>query len=239
MCDVNTLNKICFSKKRLEMGVFCCRGYLTYILYYAIVYLENVGATMCDVCMNSLKNFLVRLFRCLFIWYLPASSDWQTADVILCHAGSDTVNGEPGDINGYLVLKMKDILDQTGNQPVIAQGEFARALELAGYRGVVTSNKRQLDRKPGEPYIDSVDVVRTQIQICRKHGFTRPLLVSYQPHICRAAWVMERQGVTPLIPPIPSQIYDTRAEQKWMRSPFLNTPRELLGRIVWLLQGKI
>lgn len=179
-----------------------------------------------------MMHFLKTLWGCLFVWHLKGTSDFAGADCIIAHAGGETVNGQPGKMNELLEKVVRTLHQKTG-LPIIAQGELARCITDLPLVGNIP---RQAE---SSMYIDSVVVTGIFKQICNNKGWKHPILVSYHPHLWRGKMVAEKLGMKVIIPEIEPGIYDKECSQKWMRSRWLNTPRELLCRILWLLQGKI
>jgi hypothetical protein len=179
-------------------------------------------------------HFLTTLWGCLFVWHLKGTEDFSGADCIFAHAGAYTVDGKPGKMNEYLVEVVIGLHKRTV-LPIFAQGELARLLTERGVP-VVGSTPLQAESKE---YIDSVYVTRACKKLCDQNGWRRVIMVSYHPHLWRGKAVAEKLGMEVIIPKIRPGIYDPECSQKWMRSPWLNTPRELACRLVWLLQGKI
>lgn len=177
-------------------------------------------------------GFLKKIFGCLFIWHLEATGDLHHGDVILAHAGGETVDGQPGKINEYLELVVRKIHKETG-LPIIAQGELARCIPDLPLIGSIP---RQAE---SAHYIDTVVVTQIYKQICNENGWKRPILVSYHPHLWRGIMVAQKMGMEVIIPEIRPRVYDPECSQWWMRSTWFNTPRELVCRLIWLFQGKI
>ncbi len=174
--------------------------------------------------------FLRKLWGCLTVWHLEGT-DSNDADVIITHAGGENIAGEPGLINAYLETVVREIYSRK-KLPIVAQGELARCLSdlpLVGH----------IPRQAESPrYIDTVDVAKIHLDVCRENGWRKPILVSFQPHIWRAMMVCQKLGFEVQIAQV-GEVYDKDCSQKWLRSPWFNTPRELACRVVWLLQGKI
>lgn len=194
--------------------------------------------TECDI-VNSRKevlvwHFLKTLWECLFVWHLKGTSNFSGADCVFAHAGAYTTAGEPGKMNEYLVEMIADLYQKT-RLPIFAQGEMARLLIARGIP-VAGSTPTQAE---SEEYLDSVGVTKVFKTLADKRGWRRPIMVSYHPHLWRGKAAAEKIGMEILVPHIRPGIYDSECSQVWMRSPWLNTPRELACRLVWLLQGKI
>lgn len=178
--------------------------------------------------------YLRTLFGCLFTWHLKQTGNLSDGDVIITHAGGETVDSNPGKINKFLEGIVREIHKQTGSRlPIIAQGELARCISDLPLVGEIP---RQAE---SEEYIDSLYVAKIHKEICDKNGWKRPILVSYHPHIWRGMMVARKLGMEVIVPEIPRGVYDRDCSQRWMRSPWFNTPRELACRLVWLIQGKI
>lgn len=177
-------------------------------------------------------HLLRTLWGCFTVWHLKGTDDFSGADVIIAHAGGETSDGRPGRINRFLEQVVRGIHAKT-RVPILAQGELSRCIiDLP----VVAKTPRQAE---STDYLDTVGVTEFFKKICDQNGWKRPILVSYHPHLWRGKKVAEKLGMEVIIPEIQSGIYDPKCSQKWMRSPWLNTPRELACRLVWLLQGKI
>lgn len=176
-------------------------------------------------------RFLKTLFGCCFVWHIRGAN-LHGADVIIAHAGGDAMDGSPGKINEYLASIIRDIYKESP-LPIVAQGELAEYLRDLPLVGNIP---RQRD---APKYIDTVDVARIHLEECRKSGFKLPILVSYQPHLWRAKKVSEKLGLKVVVADVPRTVYDKDCSQWQMRSPLFNYPRELLCRLVWLIQGKI
>lgn len=177
-----------------------------------------------------MNAFLRKLWECLTIWHL-AETETDTADVIIAHAGGENTKGEPGLINAYLEKVVREIYARKP-LPIVAQGELARCLTDLTLVGHIP---RQAE---SSTYIDTVDVAKWHLAVCRENGWTKPILVSFQPHIWRAMMVCRKLGFEVQIPRV-GEVYDRKCSQWWLRSPRLNNPRELACRIIWLVQGKI
>jgi len=177
-------------------------------------------------------RFLKTLWGCLFVWHIKGTTNFSGTDCIIAHAGGETVRGQPGAINKYLEMEIRLIHMKTG-LPIVAQGELARCLTGLPLVGNIPRQAESFD------YIDTVVVTQIFKREMECHGWEKAILVSYHPHLWRGKKVAEKLGIEVIIPKIQHGIYDQECSQMWMRSPWLNTPREFACRLVWLLQGKI
>ncbi len=175
--------------------------------------------------------FLRKLWGCVTVWHLKGTG-LEGADVILTHAGGEARDGSPGAINAYLETVVRDLHSKT-RLPIVAQGELARCIPDLPLYGKIP-RIAEVGR-----YINTVDVARMHKQICDEHGWHRPILVCYQPHLWRGKMVTLKAGFTEVRYPETEAVYDRNCSQWWMASPLLNYPRELLVRLLWLIQGKI
>jgi hypothetical protein len=192
-------------------------------------------------------SFLKKLLGCFFVWRIGRTS-YEGADVIISHAGGDREDGDPGAINWYLESIIRDIYSSYRGPdgkplPIMAQGEVAQCLKNLPIVGHIP---RQRDYQKGagsKAYLNTIDVVKIQLEECRKNGWKHPIVVSYQPHLWRLLAVFEKEGRGTLsgiaVAHVPHFVYEPRCSQKWMRTPWLNTPREVLCRLAWLFTGKI
>jgi hypothetical protein len=176
-------------------------------------------------------KFLKKLYECFFEWHIKGTS-YEGADVIISHAGGDKVGGEPGAINEYIETIIRDIYAKT-KLPIIAQAEVAQCIRDLPLVGNIPFQSES------PTYLDTVDVAKMQLDICKEHGWTRPLVVSCQPHLWRVVKVFEKLGVPVLIADVPKMVFEPKCSQFWMRNAWLNNPRDLLCRLYWLVQGKI
>ncbi|MFA6551966.1 MAG: hypothetical protein WCT19_00500 [Candidatus Paceibacterota bacterium] len=191
-------------------------------------------------------RFLKTLFECFFVWrFRPNKIDhsicspcpfYEDVDVIIVHAGGDRVDGQPGEINKYLVDAIFDVTVCIKRVlPVIAQGEMTQCLADTDFPllGNIPSQRNN------GAYIDTVDVAKAHKRICEEYGFKKPILVSYQPHLWRAYMVSKKIGLDVIVADVPDCVYEPECSQKWMRHWYSNAVRELACRLVWLFQGKI
>ena len=180
--------------------------------------------------MSFLKTFI----ECFVVWrakgtFMPNDG---RADAILVHAGGNATDGSPGEINRFLALVVRQLHTET-RLPIIAQGEIVPCLHGLPLYGYIPTQKEYVK------YLNTVDVAQMQKAVLEAQGWKHPILVSYQPHIWRAGKVLKKIVVDVLMADVSQVVYDKRCVQKWMRSPWLNYPRELVCRLVWLFQGKI
>ncbi len=176
-------------------------------------------------------SILRKLWESVTCWHLKGTS-LEGADVIITHAGGEARDGSPGKINYYLEQVVRDLHRKTG-LPIVAQGELARCIQDLPLYGNIPRMAET------ETYIDSVDVAKLHKEICDGHGWSRPILVSYQPHLWRGKMVTMKAGFAEVRYPETVAVYDRNCSQYWMATPLLNYPRELLVRLLWLVQGKI
>jgi hypothetical protein len=177
-------------------------------------------------------HFLKTLFGCLFVWHLKGTSDLTGGDVIITHTGGEITDGWPGKINDYLERVVRKLHDETG-LPIIAQRELAQLITDLPLVG-------NIPRQSESPaYLDTIDVCKIHKKVCEENGWKHPILVSYQPHLWRGMMVARKLGIGVIVPEIKSGVYDKECGQRWMTTPWLNTPRELACRLLWLFQGKI
>jgi hypothetical protein len=174
--------------------------------------------------------FIKTLLGCFLNWNMKGDSI-EEGDVIIAHAGGIAIDGSKGKINDYLESVVRDIHRKT-RVPIIAQGELARYISDLTLVGSIPC---QSDSKS---YIDTVFVAKIHKQICDQYGWKKPILVSYQPHMWRGMMVSRKIGLDVIVAPTKA-VYDTQCSQWWMWTLLINTPRELLVRLLWLFQGKI
>lgn len=189
------------------------------------------------ITLMRMLSFFKLMWDCVFYFEASVSLSLEGADAIIAHAGGENSQGEPGEINYFLAHQIRDICKSLGDLPIVAQGELAPCIPDLNL--VATTIRQAESVVSGKGYIDTYQVARFHLEKCREMGFQKPILVSYHPHLWRAKKVSEKIGLPVLIPKIKAGVYDRSCSQIWMRSPWLNTPREILCRVFWALQGKI
>jgi hypothetical protein len=176
-------------------------------------------------------SFLGKFFGCLFAWSLQ-QTDLLGADVIIAHAGGEAKDGTPGPINRYLEEVVRTLHEKTG-LPIIAQGELAQCITDLPLYGFIPKQSQS------PRYIDSVDVAKIHKQVCNDNGWRHPIVISYGDHLWRAIMVSRKVGFKDVRNLRMKTVYFRECSQWWMSSPWFNKPREILCRLVWLVQRKI
>ncbi len=174
---------------------------------------------------------LLKLISCFANWNLPSTS-LDGADVIISHAGGAALDGTPGPINEYLASEIRRLHAETG-LPIIAQGEVAECLKDLQLFGKIPKQSES------PTYVDSTYVARIHKQVCDAHGWKHPILITYSHHLWRAKMVTLKAGFQDVRHTQLRTIYFASCSQRQMISPLFNIPREILCRILWVLQGKI
>lgn len=183
-------------------------------------------------------QFIKKFFQCIFIWHVPAE-DTRDADAIILHAaGTNRPDGSPGPINDYLADIVCQIHALGQRFPIVPQGEVISSLAGKINKSYLYGDI-PLQRDSLKGYLDTEDILRMQKSVCAEHGWKRPILVTTRPHMLRALLVARNMGIDAIPYEIPQTVWDPANEQIWMRNPWLNLPRELLVRVVWLFQGKL
>jgi hypothetical protein len=192
---------------------------------------------------------LKRGFQIPFVWTVAQFGRIDQADCVITHAGARNNDGNPGLLNEAMSSAL-GLIQEYRSLPVFAQGDFAPCInprELAGvtpWQGDPEEVRRvwleSIGVKKKAPYyIESWDVALWHAKVCREHGFKRPILLSYNPHIVRAYWASKQVGLDVIVPWIPKAVYDPNCSQPWMRSRVRNTLREIPARYRDLLLGHL
>ena len=149
------------------------------------------------------------LVQCFTAWSAPPSPSLEGAQAILVHVAGENSATDPGRVNEALSLMVRDLHRQL-DVPVIAQDEIKPC--LIGIPVFATSS-RQTDVYPR--YLDTRDIAIWQKSQCERLGARTVVLVSYLPHYWRAAKSLEKLGLTVLVPPGITELYDPRNSQWW------------------------
>ncbi len=178
-----------------------------------------------------MTSFPRKLWEAVTIWS-PKATPTFGADVIITHAAADFVDGTQGPANHYLEQVVRRLHIET-KLPIIAQGELAQYIRDLPLYGNIPKQSES------PHYVDSVEVARIHKTVCDEYGWRHPILISYSHHLWRAKMVTRKAGFTDIRNLEMKSIYYRGSSQWWMASPVLNISREILCRLVWLVQGKI
>lgn len=184
-------------------------------------------------------QFLKSLWRCLFIWQIPPAEETElkTAEAIVTQAFSSLKNGKPGSGNIILAGIARN-LHRKYSLPILAQEEVAQALidcSLTPLTPYATITKECT----GGGW-NTLNIAKAQEEICRSRGWRKVIVVAHPVHMGRAVWTYAKLGLKPLAAAMPDIGYiHPKLIHRSHRSKWLFRLRELCGRILFLLWGKI
>lgn len=171
------------------------------------------------------------LWEALFTWRLAPTS-LASAQAIVSHAAGENDPSDPGLVNRHLAAQVRNLYRQL-QVPVIVQGELAPCLPDVPLAAV---SARQAEAAPH--YLTTFDITCWMRRECVQRSISRVVLVSYYPHYWRGVRAARRLGLTVLIPPGITELYDPHNSQWWARRKWTNRAYELfVARPFSVLQG--
>ncbi len=182
-----------------------------------------------------MEEFIKKLFQCFFC---RRDTDYATeeeienaeAAIIFAFGGK---NQEYGicESNAFLIERT-NMLNKKYRIPIIAQSEIGDLLKNTPIKIIKKS------RKKGK-YLDSYEVAYQAIKICKKLGIKKVLVLAHPDHALRCKWTVEKLGLSTKTIDTTGCPYDPLSNQYWTRSAWKFIPREILARLMYLVQGKM
>ena len=183
-------------------------------------------------------NFLKKLYRCLFVWNIPPASDagLAQADAIVTQCCSRMRDGTPGLPNEVLAAVMRSLYEKY-KLPMIPQEELAMAAPELSYVGVAGGSFTGLSNFSWNTHT----VAKFQLDLCKKNGWKKVIIVTFPEHMGRSVWVYSKLGLEPLPVSAPKIVYSDPGLIHWScrggRVRFIF--REFFCRLLFLFWGKI
>lgn len=185
---------------------------------------------------------LALLFKIPFVWNLAPLGNPVRIDAIITHAAGPSFDPEGGSVNKHLAAIVEMWWANTGRKvPIIAQAELAAILERKGIPVFAKTKSQEECVLMGEKYIETYDVAKFHLDVCKANGWKRVLLVTHQGgHLPRAYWTTQKLGWFEeiVVPPILTGIYDPQNKQKRWRHPWTAWPYEMAVRMFYFLTGR-
>lgn len=179
--------------------------------------------------------FLRKLLQSLFVWNVsPASvKELKQAQVIIAVSFGTRKRSDGDGLSNISLARYAAGYRRSYGIPVITQGEvyYCPALRKGPIALVVYKHS-----KPGK-YLDTYDALAQAVKYCRRHGYTRALLVAHPHHMLRCKLVLEKMDMVALPTDTWRVPYDPKSAQVWTRSARLFILREILARLMYLLKG--
>ena len=122
--------------------------------------------------------------------------------------------------------------------PMIFQKEVASAFRsLTGGKDAEIVKVIKEHRVKGK-YLDTYEVLAQALEIIKKNGWTKVILVAHPDHICRAEKVLKKMRLKVLIPSGLEDIpFDPHSRQWWTRGPLVWWLWEVLVGILYKIKG--
>lgn len=175
------------------------------------------------------------LLECLWRWRVQPSStvNLRTADAVLGQAFGLRGILDPGESNRALAAVALE-LHRSHGLPLILQWEIADAMPM----NTLVVAKVEGHRVSGQ-YLDTREVLLQAHSACRRNGWNRVVIVAHPHHMWRVVRMVEKLGLTPIIPDVRSVPYDSKSMQWWTRTVYFWVPREIATRLYCFMRGWI
>lgn len=186
-------------------------------------------------------RFLKMLWKCITVWSVkPATEEeLRSADVIIALSDSKMRDGSLGP--GNEVIGSRVLMDRcVYGLPVIAQEEAALAAQNMYVEHIHVISGTQ-DGKSHLKWNTAIIFDRA-LEICKKKGYKKPIIVTIPDHMPRCVWHAEKRGLLPRVSWMPEggKYYDKNLALWSCRGgSFRFRFRDFLVRITFLLTGDI
>lgn len=184
-------------------------------------------------------TYFRKLWECLFYWRLPAATvqDMENAQVILTQGCGRDVN-YPGHANDTLARVLLGLHEQYPELPMYPQEEVADSSLCEGlsFAGVVRQPSGLTKGRSTFDKWDTTTIVAEQAKFCHLRGYRRAIVVAAPFHQWRAVRVMEKNGLEPIIAPMPigDHHYQNKNDHsRWFHQPWRWKLRELVARLMY------
>jgi hypothetical protein len=184
---------------------------------------------------------LRKIWQCLNCWEPPLASpdEIATAQVIVTQAVEYDRDNTPGPGNAILA-EIAFRYARTCNLQVIPQKELLGAARPTMPCVAVVGNTPMRTAAGVRP-AHTATVCREQAEICRQHGWTRVLVITFPDHWWRTVMCYRKLGLVPLVPYMPShqeaRYYGPNAIRWHMRRRWTFRIYEVAARLYFLYKG--
>lgn len=180
-------------------------------------------------------NFFLKLrelWKCFFCWKVKpsAENEVRNAEVILAQSFGFCESGHSKS-NKALARIVNDLYQSYG-LPLILQWHIADCLPNLEKAGIIYRHREG-------KYLDTYEVLCQSVEICKKKGWQRAIIVAHPHHYWRVKQVAEKMGFVVLSLDTSSVPYDRKSMQFFTKNRCFWWPREIVARLIYFIRGWI
>ena len=176
-------------------------------------------------------RFIKMLLKCIFHWREKYATEEEMKNVQALIGFS--FGGKEHSYcksNKFLANIASEILGKY-NIPLITQWELSELMWIKP----ISIGKHRISGK----YLDSYEVAKQAEEVLQKNNWKNVAILAHPDHAWRCAAILKKMGFNVVAINTSDCPYDSESNQKWTRNKWLFIPREILVRIIYLLQEKI
>lgn len=179
-------------------------------------------------------GFLRKVFCCIFCWKVKNSNEEMKESEVVLALSFGLRDNTSGTSNLQLATIVKEICHRYAI-PVIAQWEISDTCILAD---VIKAGVVRGHRTKGK-YLDTLEVLMQSIEICKRRGWKKAIIVAHPDHLWRCVAIAKKLGFKAVVADTSFVEYDAKSIQPWTRSRMRFVPREIASRFLFLFKGWI
>lgn len=183
-------------------------------------------------------RFLKKMFWCLFVWTILPASEEELAgtDAIVTQSCGRTIDGEADPGNLILAQVARGYQDKY-HLPLLVQEELMMADPDLNVVSVAMDSSGD-----GASTLEwnTRQIAEFQVELCRKMGWQKVIVVALPDHMGRSVRVYEKLGMLALVACMPKGRYLSQCHQQLLcRFPWLFRLRETGVRLLFWKLGYI